>query len=34
VQAVLDGFADELERAMRLCGARTVAELTPDLLAR
>jgi 4-hydroxymandelate oxidase len=34
VQAVLDGFADELERAMRLCGARTVAELTSDLLAR
>jgi 4-hydroxymandelate oxidase len=34
VQAVLDGFHTEFERAMTLCGARTVAELTPDLLAR
>jgi 4-hydroxymandelate oxidase len=34
VQAVLTGFAVELERALRLCGARTVGELTPDLLVR
>jgi 4-hydroxymandelate oxidase len=33
VQAVLDGFATEFVRAMALCGARTVDELTPDLIA-
>jgi hypothetical protein len=30
----LDGFHDELVRAMALCGARTVEELTSDLVAR
>jgi 4-hydroxymandelate oxidase len=34
VQAVLDGFGVEFERAMKLCGARTVADLTPDLVTR
>lgn len=34
VTGVLQLFADELARAMTLCGARSVAELTPDLLAR
>ena len=34
VEAVLRGYTDELARAMALCGARTVAELTDDLVAR
>jgi 4-hydroxymandelate oxidase len=33
VQAVLDGFVDELARAMALCGAADIAALTADLLA-
>jgi 4-hydroxymandelate oxidase len=33
VQAVLDGFVDELARAMALCGAADIAGLTADLLA-
>lgn len=32
VTAVLEGFAEETARAFALCGARTVAEVTPDLL--
>ena len=32
VTAVLEGFAEETVRAFALCGARTVAEVTPDLL--
>jgi 4-hydroxymandelate oxidase len=32
VTAVLDGFRVELARAMALCGARSVAELTRDLV--
>ncbi|HEX9343068.1 MAG TPA: alpha-hydroxy acid oxidase [Actinomycetota bacterium] len=34
VQAVLDGLRAELERAMALCGAASVADLTPDLVVR
>lgn len=33
VAAVLEGFAEETARAFALCGARTVAEVTSDLLA-
>ena len=33
VRAVLDGFADETARAFALCGATSVDEVTPDLLA-
>jgi 4-hydroxymandelate oxidase len=34
VQAVMQHLQDELVRAMRLCGAASLAELTPDLVAR
>ncbi len=34
VGEVLDGFREELERGLALCGAPTLAGLTPDLLAR
>ena len=34
VRDVLDCLGGELVRAMALCGARTVGELTPDLIAR
>ena len=34
VQAVLDGLRAELERAMALCGAPTVADLPVDLVVR
>jgi 4-hydroxymandelate oxidase len=33
VRAVLLGLHEELLRAMALCGAVSLAELTPDLLA-
>ena len=32
VEAVLRAYTDELARAMALCGARTIAELTTDLV--
>jgi 4-hydroxymandelate oxidase len=32
VRAVLDELATELERAMKLCGVRTLDELTADLI--
>ena len=32
VRAVLEELRSELERAMKLCGARTLADLTPDLV--
>lgn len=34
VESVLAGLSAEFERAMKLCGARDVTELTADLLAR
>jgi isopentenyl diphosphate isomerase/L-lactate dehydrogenase-like FMN-dependent dehydrogenase len=34
VRAVLLGLAEELVRAMALCGAASLADLTPDLVAR
>ena len=34
VQAVMEHLQDELIRAMRLCGAASLAELTPDLVTR
>jgi 4-hydroxymandelate oxidase len=33
VQAVMDHMRDEMVRAMRLCGAASLAALTPDLVA-
>lgn len=33
VRAVLDGYREELERALALCGTPTLADLSPDLLA-
>ena len=32
VKHVLDTFAQELDTAMRLCGTKTLAEITPELL--
>jgi isopentenyl diphosphate isomerase/L-lactate dehydrogenase-like FMN-dependent dehydrogenase len=32
VQTVLDHLLDEAVRAMRLCGAASLAELTPNLV--
>jgi 4-hydroxymandelate oxidase len=34
VRAVLDGYREELERDLALCGTPTLADLTPDLVAR
>jgi 4-hydroxymandelate oxidase len=34
VRAVLDGYREELERSLALCGAASLADLTPDLVAR
>ncbi len=34
VQAVMEHLHDELTRAMRLCGASKLSDLTPDLVAR
>jgi 4-hydroxymandelate oxidase len=34
VEEVLAGYREELERALALCGTPTLAEVTPDLLAR
>ena len=34
VEGVLRGFQDEVERAMALCGARSVDEIDASLLAR
>jgi 4-hydroxymandelate oxidase len=34
VRRVLLGFQQELARAMALCGATSLADLTPDLIAR
>jgi 4-hydroxymandelate oxidase len=33
VRAVLDGYRQELERSLALCGSPTLADLTPDLIA-
>jgi 4-hydroxymandelate oxidase len=33
VQAVLDGYRDELERDLALCGTPTLRDVTPDLVA-
>jgi 4-hydroxymandelate oxidase len=33
VEAVLDGYREELERALALCGTPTLADITRDLLA-
>jgi isopentenyl diphosphate isomerase/L-lactate dehydrogenase-like FMN-dependent dehydrogenase len=33
VRAVLQGLQEELQRAMALCGAVGLADLTPDLIA-
>jgi 4-hydroxymandelate oxidase len=33
VSAVLDGYRQELERCLALCGTPTLADLTPDLMA-
>jgi len=33
VQAVLDGYREELERSLALCGTPTLRDVTPDLLA-
>jgi 4-hydroxymandelate oxidase len=33
VQAVLDGYREELERTLALCGTPTLRNLTPDLVA-
>src|SRR6266508_578991 len=32
-QAVLDGYREELERSLALCGTPTLRDVTPDLLA-
>src|SRR5207249_6315827 len=34
VTAVLEHFREELVRAMQLCGAASLAEVTPDLVAQ
>ena len=34
VQAVMEHLHDELVRAMRLCGASKLSDLTPDLVAK
>ena len=34
VQMVMEHLHDELTRAMRLCGASKLSDLTPDLVAK